>query len=171
MTDKDFRHHCSSKSNARSPTACANRSLLLSPTNWHITMNMHWNFSCRSCKRPSVKSRRLRLFRSSRRFLRTVCAIRKSGSRSRRFFRPAKARRHRQNVLRRGRCGTRPHRHALFGDSAPPTDFSFHRCMQTDLEMLKHVENRDRKNSPSSSRRKTISAVSRASRRFTPCCV
>ena len=30
-----------------------------------------------------------------------------------------------------------------YGDSAPPTDFSFHRCMQTDLEMLKHVENRD----------------------------
>ena len=30
-----------------------------------------------------------------------------------------------------------------YGDSAPPTDFSFHRCMQIDLEMLKHVENRD----------------------------
>ena len=30
-----------------------------------------------------------------------------------------------------------------YGDSAPPTDFSFHRCMQTDLEMLKHVENRE----------------------------
>lgn len=29
-----------------------------------------------------------------------------------------------------------------YGDNAPPTDFSFHRCMQTDLEMLKHVENR-----------------------------
>jgi hypothetical protein len=27
-----------------------------------------------------------------------------------------------------------------YGDSAPPTDFSFHRCMQNDLEMLKHVE-------------------------------
>ncbi len=27
-----------------------------------------------------------------------------------------------------------------YGDSAPPTDFFFHRCMQTDLEMLKHVE-------------------------------
>ncbi len=27
-----------------------------------------------------------------------------------------------------------------YGDSAPPTDFSFHRCMQSDLEMLKHVE-------------------------------
>ncbi|MEW6543589.1 MAG: AmmeMemoRadiSam system protein B [Nitrospirota bacterium] len=27
-----------------------------------------------------------------------------------------------------------------YGDSAPPTDFSFHRCMQTDLEMLKPVE-------------------------------
>jgi AmmeMemoRadiSam system protein B len=26
------------------------------------------------------------------------------------------------------------------GDSAPPTDFSFHRSMQRDLEMLKHVE-------------------------------
>jgi AmmeMemoRadiSam system protein B len=30
-----------------------------------------------------------------------------------------------------------------YGDAAPPTDFSFHRCMQTDLEMLKHVEERD----------------------------
>ena len=28
-----------------------------------------------------------------------------------------------------------------YGDNKPPTDFSFHRCMQTDLEMLKHVEN------------------------------
>ena len=28
-----------------------------------------------------------------------------------------------------------------YGDQKPPTDFSFHRCMQTDLEMLKHVEN------------------------------
>jgi len=27
-----------------------------------------------------------------------------------------------------------------YGDSKPPTDFSFHRCMQNDLEMLKHVE-------------------------------
>ncbi len=27
-----------------------------------------------------------------------------------------------------------------YGDSAPPTDFSFHRCMQHDLAMLKHVE-------------------------------
>lgn len=27
-----------------------------------------------------------------------------------------------------------------YGDPAPPTDFSFHRCMQTDLEMLKPVE-------------------------------
>jgi AmmeMemoRadiSam system protein B len=27
-----------------------------------------------------------------------------------------------------------------YGDPSPPTDFSFHRCMQTDLEMLKHVE-------------------------------
>lgn len=30
-----------------------------------------------------------------------------------------------------------------FGDNTAPTDFSFHRCMQTDLEMLKHVENID----------------------------
>ena len=28
-----------------------------------------------------------------------------------------------------------------YGDKTPPTDFSFHRCMQTDLEMLKKVEN------------------------------
>lgn len=27
-----------------------------------------------------------------------------------------------------------------YGDASAPTDFSFHRCMQTDLEMLKHVE-------------------------------
>ncbi|MFM8552669.1 MAG: AmmeMemoRadiSam system protein B [Nitrospiraceae bacterium] len=27
-----------------------------------------------------------------------------------------------------------------YGDPSPPTDFSFHRCMQTDLEMLKPVE-------------------------------
>lgn len=27
-----------------------------------------------------------------------------------------------------------------YGDPAPPTDFSFHKCMQTDLEMLKPVE-------------------------------
>lgn len=30
-----------------------------------------------------------------------------------------------------------------YGDSTPPTDFSFHRCMQRDLTMLKHVENGD----------------------------
>jgi hypothetical protein len=30
-----------------------------------------------------------------------------------------------------------------YGDSAPPTDFSFHRCMQNDLEMLKPVEERN----------------------------
>lgn len=30
-----------------------------------------------------------------------------------------------------------------YGDPAPPTDFSFHRCMQTDLEMLKPVEECD----------------------------
>ena len=30
-----------------------------------------------------------------------------------------------------------------YGDDKTPTDFSFHRCMQTDLEMLKHVENVD----------------------------
>ncbi|MBM4120501.1 MAG: AmmeMemoRadiSam system protein B [Nitrospira sp.] len=27
-----------------------------------------------------------------------------------------------------------------YGDSKPPTDFSFHRCMQTDMAMLKHTE-------------------------------
>lgn len=27
-----------------------------------------------------------------------------------------------------------------YGDSSPPTDFSFHRCMQQDLTMLKHAE-------------------------------
>ncbi len=30
-----------------------------------------------------------------------------------------------------------------YGDNKAPTDFSFHRCMQSDLEMLKHVENVD----------------------------
>ncbi len=30
-----------------------------------------------------------------------------------------------------------------YGDDKAPTDFSFHRCMQSDLEMLKHVENVD----------------------------
>ena len=30
-----------------------------------------------------------------------------------------------------------------YGDKTPPTDFSFHRCMQTDLEMLKKVEEAD----------------------------
>ena len=28
-----------------------------------------------------------------------------------------------------------------YGDQKPPTDFSFHRCMQIDLAMLKYVEN------------------------------
>jgi AmmeMemoRadiSam system protein B len=31
-----------------------------------------------------------------------------------------------------------------YGDSKPPSDFSFHKCMQSDLAMLKHVENLDR---------------------------
>ncbi|MFQ5991691.1 MAG: AmmeMemoRadiSam system protein B, partial [Nitrospiraceae bacterium] len=30
-----------------------------------------------------------------------------------------------------------------YGDASPPTDFSFHRCMQSDLAMLKHVEELD----------------------------
>jgi MEMO1 family protein len=30
-----------------------------------------------------------------------------------------------------------------YGDSSPPTDFSFHRCMQQDLTMLKHAEEVD----------------------------
>ncbi len=30
-----------------------------------------------------------------------------------------------------------------YGDPQPPTDFSFHRCLQTDLQMLKHVEQLD----------------------------
>jgi len=30
-----------------------------------------------------------------------------------------------------------------YGDKTPPTDFSFHRCMQIDLEMLKKVEEAD----------------------------
>ncbi|NOT23177.1 MAG: hypothetical protein HOP22_10715 [Nitrospiraceae bacterium] len=29
-----------------------------------------------------------------------------------------------------------------YGGKAPPTDFSFHRCMPFDLEMLKPVEER-----------------------------
>lgn len=30
-----------------------------------------------------------------------------------------------------------------YGDNKPPTDFSFHKCMQWDMEMLKHVEQLD----------------------------
>ena len=30
-----------------------------------------------------------------------------------------------------------------YGDNKPPTDYSFHKCMQADLGMLKHVENLD----------------------------
>jgi len=30
-----------------------------------------------------------------------------------------------------------------YGDSKPPTDFSFHKCMQADMAMLKHAENLD----------------------------
>ncbi|HJU06287.1 MAG TPA: AmmeMemoRadiSam system protein B, partial [Nitrospiraceae bacterium] len=30
-----------------------------------------------------------------------------------------------------------------YGDNKPPTDYSFHKCMQADLEMLKYVENLD----------------------------
>jgi predicted class III extradiol MEMO1 family dioxygenase len=30
-----------------------------------------------------------------------------------------------------------------YGDSKPPTDFSFHKCMQADMAMLKHVEELD----------------------------
>lgn len=37
-------------------------------------------------------------------------------------------------------AGELAHLGMRYGDSAPPTDFSFHRCMQCDLEMLKFVE-------------------------------
>ncbi len=37
-------------------------------------------------------------------------------------------------------AGELAHLGMRYGDSAPPTDFSFHRAMQRDLEMLKHVE-------------------------------
>jgi len=37
-------------------------------------------------------------------------------------------------------AGELAHLGMRYGDSAPPTDFSFHRCMQSDLEMLKFVE-------------------------------
>ena len=37
-------------------------------------------------------------------------------------------------------AGELAHLGMRYGDSAPPTDFSFHRSMQYDLEMLKHVE-------------------------------
>jgi AmmeMemoRadiSam system protein B len=30
-----------------------------------------------------------------------------------------------------------------YGDASPPSDFAFHKCMQTDLAMLKHVETLD----------------------------
>ncbi len=37
-------------------------------------------------------------------------------------------------------AGELAHLGLRYGDTAPPTDFSFHRSMQRDLEMLKHVE-------------------------------
>jgi hypothetical protein len=37
-------------------------------------------------------------------------------------------------------AGELAHLGMRYGDSSPPTDFSFHRAMQQDLEMLKHVE-------------------------------
>jgi AmmeMemoRadiSam system protein B len=37
-------------------------------------------------------------------------------------------------------AGELAHLGLRYGDSAPPTDFSFHRSMQHDLEMLKQVE-------------------------------
>lgn len=37
-------------------------------------------------------------------------------------------------------AGELAHLGLRYGDNAPPTDFSFHRSMQRDLEMLKHVE-------------------------------
>lgn len=39
-------------------------------------------------------------------------------------------------------AGDLAHLGMRYGDKAPPTDFSFHRCMQFDLEMLKPVEER-----------------------------
>jgi AmmeMemoRadiSam system protein B len=39
-------------------------------------------------------------------------------------------------------AGDLAHLGMRYGDKAPPTDFSFHRCMQFDLEMLKPVEDR-----------------------------
>ena len=39
-------------------------------------------------------------------------------------------------------AGDLAHLGMRYGDKAPPTDFSFHRCMQCDLEMLKPVEER-----------------------------
>ena len=42
-----------------------------------------------------------------------------------------------------------------YGDKAPPTDFSFHRTMQYDLEMLKYVGD---------SSRKSLSAISKKKR-------
>ena len=37
-------------------------------------------------------------------------------------------------------AGELAHLGMRYGDSAPPTDFSFHRSMQYDMEMLKFVE-------------------------------
>ena len=39
-------------------------------------------------------------------------------------------------------AGELAHLGMRYGDKAPPTDFSFHRCMQCDLEMFKPVEER-----------------------------
>ena len=40
-------------------------------------------------------------------------------------------------------AGALAHLGMRYGDASPPTDFSFHRSMQHDLEMLKHVEELD----------------------------
>lgn len=40
-------------------------------------------------------------------------------------------------------AGELAHLGMRYGDASPPTDFSFHRSMQHDLEMLKHVEELD----------------------------
>ena len=57
-----------------------------------------------------------------------------------------------------------------YGDDKAPTDFSFHRCMQLDLEMLKHVENVDARGFAEFLLKDRTTATSWAFRRFICSC-
>ncbi len=67
-------------------------------------------------------------------------------------------------------AGELAHLGMRYGDKAPPTDFSFHRCMQFDLEMLKPVEERQPEEFANYIRKDRTSAGSPASHPSIPCC-